>query len=110
MHVISKKALEAFCLKHTAFFSSLDAWYRVVRKSDFGTFSELKKAFNTSGYVAVPKTIDKYYTGKTHCGMSSSMTFPEQFWKRFAYRDSAGKVQIAPNGRVSAKGAGLAFA
>ena len=58
----------------------------------------------------VPKTIDKYYTGKTHCGMSSSMTFPEQFWKRFAYRDSAGKVQIAPNGRVSAKGAGLAFA
>ena len=56
MHVISKKALEAFCLKHTAFFSSLDAWYRVARKSDFGTFSELKKAFNTAGYVA-PYTV-----------------------------------------------------
>jgi mRNA interferase HigB len=56
MHVISQKALEAFWLKHTAIASPLDAWYRVVRKSDFETFMELKKAFNTADYVA-PYTV-----------------------------------------------------
>ncbi len=56
MHVISKKALEAFWLKHPASASPLDAWYRVVSKSDFETFMELKNAFNTADYVA-PYTV-----------------------------------------------------
>ena len=51
MHVISKKALETFWLKHPAATAPLEAWYRIVRGSSFENFLEIKRAFNSADYV-----------------------------------------------------------
>lgn len=51
MHVISKKALEDFWLKHPASKSSLEAWFRLVNVSSFDTLLEIRRAFNSADYV-----------------------------------------------------------
>ena len=51
MHVISRKALEDFWLKHPAARVPLEAWYRLVSTSSFDTFLEVKKTFNSADYV-----------------------------------------------------------
>jgi mRNA interferase HigB len=51
MHVISKKPLEIFWLKHPAARVPLEAWYRLVGLSTFEDFLEIKKTFNTADYV-----------------------------------------------------------
>ena len=52
MHIISKKALEAFWLKHPLAQAPLEAWFRLVSLSSFDTFLEVKQAFNSADYVA----------------------------------------------------------
>ena len=52
MHIISKKALESFWLKHPLAQSPLEAWFRLVSVSSFDTFLEVKQAFNSADYVA----------------------------------------------------------
>ena len=51
MHVISRKALEDFWLKHPAARVPLEAWYRLLSTSSFATFLEVKKTFNSADYV-----------------------------------------------------------
>lgn len=51
MHVISKKALEQFWLKHHTARVPLDAWHRLVSTSYFGSFNEIKGTFNSADYV-----------------------------------------------------------
>lgn len=51
MHVISRKALEDFWLKHPAAQVPLQAWYRLVNTSSFASFLEVKKTFNSADYV-----------------------------------------------------------
>ena len=51
MHVISKKTLEIFWLKHPTARASLEAWHRLVGMSEFENFLEVKKTFNTADYV-----------------------------------------------------------
>lgn len=51
MHVISKKALRAFWLKHPAAKARMQAWYRLADASRFESFLELKHAFNSADYV-----------------------------------------------------------
>ena len=41
MHVISRKALEAFWLKHPVAKAPLEAWYRLVSTSSFESFVEV---------------------------------------------------------------------
>jgi mRNA interferase HigB len=52
MHVISKKSLEAFWLKHPSAKVPMEAWYRLAKTSSFGNFFEVKQAFNAADYVA----------------------------------------------------------
>ena len=52
MHVISRKALEDFWLKHPAARVPLEAWYRLVSTSSFDGFLDIKKTFNSVDYVA----------------------------------------------------------
>jgi mRNA interferase HigB len=52
VHVISKKALAAFWLKHPAATVPLEAWYRIVRDSNFANFVEIKHTFNSADYVS----------------------------------------------------------
>lgn len=51
MHVISKKSLEVFWLKHPAARVPLEAWYRLVAQSEFDDFLWIKKTFNSADYV-----------------------------------------------------------
>jgi mRNA interferase HigB len=56
VHVISRKAIEAFWIKHRAAQTPLEAWFRIVRKLSPATFSEIKRTFNSVDYVA-PYTV-----------------------------------------------------
>ena len=52
MHVISKKALEDFWLTHPSAKSPMQSWYKIVSKSGFTSFDEVKRTFNSADYVA----------------------------------------------------------
>jgi mRNA interferase HigB len=52
MHVISKKALKTFSLKHPGAKTPLEAWYKLVSQSEFETFAAIKQAFNSADYVS----------------------------------------------------------
>ena len=52
MHVISKKALRDFWLKHPAAKLRLKTWHRLASASRFENFSDVKQAFNSADYVA----------------------------------------------------------
>lgn len=56
MHVISKKALELFWLKHPTARVPLDAWYRLVSTSHFDSLHKIKRTFNSTDYVS-PYTV-----------------------------------------------------
>ncbi|WP_414649217.1 type II toxin-antitoxin system HigB family toxin [Collimonas sp.] len=56
MHIISRKSIEVFCLKHPSARPSLLAWYRLVSTSGFANFTEIRQAFNAADYVC-PFTI-----------------------------------------------------
>ncbi len=45
MHILSKRALVTFWEKHPKSEAPLERWYKVVSKTDFRTFGELRKAF-----------------------------------------------------------------
>ena len=45
MHILTKKALTTFWEKHPESEAPLRRWYKAVSKSDFRTFSELRRAF-----------------------------------------------------------------
>lgn len=45
MRIISRKKLEDFWLKHPQSRPSLESWYRIVKRSAFTAFSELKTTF-----------------------------------------------------------------
>jgi len=47
MHIISKKALVAFWLKHKEAKPPLSAWYTVCNKTNFENFAHLKRAFSS---------------------------------------------------------------
>jgi mRNA interferase HigB len=51
MHVISKKALTDFGLKHPRAREPMLVWHQLVCASSFQNLSEVKKAFNTADYV-----------------------------------------------------------
>jgi len=56
MHVIAKKALEDFWKIHPTAKASLEVWYKVVSRSRFANFSEVREAFRSADYTA-PYTI-----------------------------------------------------
>jgi mRNA interferase HigB len=51
MHVISKHAITVFSLKHPAARVPLEAWFRLVKTSNYLNFNELKKTFNSVDWV-----------------------------------------------------------
>lgn len=56
MHVIAKKTLEEFWRIHPTAQSALETWYKIMTRSSFTTFSEIRQAFRSADYVA-PYTI-----------------------------------------------------
>ncbi len=56
MHIIAKKALEEFWRIHPVAKSSLESWYKLINRSSFATFNELRGTFPSADYVT-PYTI-----------------------------------------------------
>ena len=51
MHVIAKKPLKEFWVKHPDSKKPLEAWFRTIERSTFKTWSELRAAFPTADKV-----------------------------------------------------------
>jgi len=45
MHIITRKRLIEFTKKHPACSSAIESWYRIVKRTDFNSFAELRQAF-----------------------------------------------------------------
>lgn len=51
MHIITRKRLLEFSKKHLDSVEPLDRWYRIVKQSNFNSFSELRKTFPKADQV-----------------------------------------------------------
>jgi mRNA interferase HigB len=51
MRVISHKKIQDFARRHAGSKKALEAWYKVVKHSNFGSFSELRKTFSSADQV-----------------------------------------------------------
>jgi len=51
MHVITRKRLIEFAQKHPEAESALDHWYRIVKRTNFNSFAELRKTFPSADHV-----------------------------------------------------------
>lgn len=51
MHIITRKRIKAFATIYPDSRSSLDNWYRIVKKSRYDSFNELKQHFSSADYV-----------------------------------------------------------
>lgn len=47
MHVITRRRLQEFSVKHRAAAEPLGIWYAIMSKTDFASFAELKRVFNS---------------------------------------------------------------
>lgn len=45
MHIITRKHILDFASKHPETASALDAWYRIVKKTQFSNFAKLRMTF-----------------------------------------------------------------
>jgi len=51
MHIISRKRLLEFAKKHPDCSAALESWYRIVNRTDFNSFSELRQTFPSADKV-----------------------------------------------------------
>ncbi|MDH3353508.1 MAG: type II toxin-antitoxin system HigB family toxin [Nanoarchaeota archaeon] len=51
MHIITRKRLLDFALKHPSCKSGLETWYRIIKYSTFKTFVELRGVFPSADQV-----------------------------------------------------------
>jgi len=51
MHIITRRRLLDFAIKHPNTSNSLDAWYRIVNRSEIANFAKLKEIFPSSDKV-----------------------------------------------------------
>jgi len=51
MHVITRKRLLEFSEKHPEAEQPLDRWYRIVKRTNFESFTDLRKAFSSADRV-----------------------------------------------------------
>jgi mRNA interferase HigB len=51
MHIITRKRLIEFTKKHPDCSNALEAWYRIVRRTDFKSFIDLRQTFPSADIV-----------------------------------------------------------
>ncbi len=51
MHVISRKALRAFCAKHPEAQVPLEAWYRIAKHAEWQTFADVRSIYSSADQV-----------------------------------------------------------
>ena len=52
MYIITRKRLIEFTKKHPDCSSAIESWYRIVKRTDFNSFAELRQAFPGADKVA----------------------------------------------------------
>ncbi len=57
MRVISRKALREFSERHAAAKVPLDAWYRILKGSHYGSPHELRTDFPTASFLGARRTV-----------------------------------------------------
>ena len=51
MHIITRKRLLGFSKKHPGCSTALESWYRIVKRTDFNSFAELRQTFPSADIV-----------------------------------------------------------
>lgn len=51
MHVISRKRIKDFVTQYPDSRSSLETWYRIIKQTNYYSFSDLKQHFSSADYV-----------------------------------------------------------
>ncbi len=51
MHVITRKRLLEFAKKHPDCSTALESWYRIVKRTEFNSFNELRQTFPSADQV-----------------------------------------------------------
>ena len=51
MHIITRKRLHEFAKKHPDSSNALESWYRIVKRTDFNSFTELRQTFPSADKV-----------------------------------------------------------
>ena len=51
MHIITRKRLLEFAEKHPDCSTALESWYRIVKRTNFSSFSELRQTFPSADIV-----------------------------------------------------------
>ena len=51
MHIITRKRLVTFAQKHPECSTALESWYRIVKRTDFKSFAELRHTFPSADKV-----------------------------------------------------------
>lgn len=51
MHIISRKRLLEFAKKHPDCSVAIESWYRIVKRTDFNSFAELRQTFPSADKV-----------------------------------------------------------
>jgi mRNA interferase HigB len=51
MHIITRKRLLDFAKKHPACATALESWYRIVKHTNFNTFTGLRQTFPSADQV-----------------------------------------------------------
>lgn len=51
MHIITRKRIQEFISKYPDSETSLENWYRIVKRARYNSFTELKQHFRSADYV-----------------------------------------------------------
>lgn len=51
MHIITRKRLAEFTVKHPDSKRALDTWYRIVKNAEYASFAEIRQHFGSADYV-----------------------------------------------------------
>ena len=51
MHIITRRRLLEFAKKHPGCSTALASWYRIVKRTDFNSFTELRQTFPSADIV-----------------------------------------------------------
>lgn len=51
MHIITRKCLLEFAKKHPNCSTAIESWYRIVKRTDFNSFAELRQTFPSADIV-----------------------------------------------------------
>ena len=51
MHIVTRKRLLEFAHKHPDCSAALESWYRIVKRTDFNSYAELRQTFPSADKV-----------------------------------------------------------